>query len=381
MHVVVLGGGYAGVAVVRRLERLLPADVDLTLVSDTPDHVLQHELHRVIRRPTVANDIVVSLTRATDRTRIRVATVEYLDREDRTVSLSSGTLDYDYCVVCLGAQTAFHGLESVRERATPVKRIHHALAIREECQDVLDATTGTVRLVVGGAGLSGVQVAGELVALADERGASERTTVTLVEQRSRVAPSFPTRFGDAIAHALENAGVVVRTEETVTGADDEAVELAGDGAIPYEQLVWTGGIRGTDAMGADRPRVGPDLRLDEHTFGCGDTTRIEDTTGQLVPASAQSARRAARTAATNVARLVQRDRTGSRADADELEQFRFSAPGWVVSVGDDAVATIGSQVVTGQAAKTAKAAVGARYLLELGDRRAAMRLARLEVSG
>ncbi|AGB15398.1 NADH dehydrogenase, FAD-containing subunit [Halovivax ruber XH-70] len=381
MHVVVLGGGYAGVAAVRRLEHLLPADVDLTLATDTPDHVLQHELHRVLRRPAVANDLVVPLTQATDRTRIRVATVDGLDRENRTVSLSSGTLAYDYCVVCLGTQTAFHGLESVRERATPVKRIRHALAIRDEFRTVLDATTGSVRIVVGGAGLSGVQVAGELAALANAWDAGERTTVTLLEQRSRVAPNLPARFGEAIASTLAETGIDVRTEATVTGADDTAVELEGDGAIPYEQLVWTGGIRGTDTMAADRPRVGPDLRLDEHTFVCGDAAQIEDTTGQLVPASAQSARRAARTAATNVARLIERDRTGTPTDTAELAQFHFTSPGWVVSVGDDAVATIGSRILTGNPAKTAKAAVSARYLLELGERRAAARLARLEVGG
>ncbi|ELZ12681.1 FAD-dependent pyridine nucleotide-disulfide oxidoreductase [Halovivax asiaticus JCM 14624] len=379
MHVVVLGGGYAGVAVVRRLERLLPADVDLTLVTDTPDHVLQHELHRVIRRPAVANDIVVSVPQATDRARIHVATVEGINREHRSIDLSTGELAYDYGVVCLGAETAFHGLDGVRDRATPLKRIGHALAIRETFFDVIESTAGRVRIVVGGAGLSGVQVAGELAALTRETSVADRTTVTLLERLDTVAPGFPERFGEAISQTLEDAGVEIRTGAAVTGADDEVVEIRAGEPVQYDQLIWTGGIRGPETLGGDRPRVGPDLRLDDGTFGCGDAVRVEDTTGELVPASAQAARREARTAAANVASLVRRDRTETADKNGSLEEFQFRSPGWVVSVGDDAVATIGSRVLTGAPARAAKATVGATYLAELGERRRAIGLLRTEL--
>lgn len=378
MHVVVLGAGYAGLAVTRRLERRLPVDVDLTLVNDRPDHVLQHELHRVIRRPGVANDITVSLTRATDRARIHVATVEGIDRENRTVDLSTGSLAYDYCVNCLGAETAFYGLADVRERAIPLKRLSHALAIREAAFDAVRAS-GDVDIVVGGAGLSGVQVAGELAALAREAGEDDRVTITLLEQLDRVAPGFPERFGTAIEHRLADQAVAVRTETSVVGADDGSVAVRGGDPVPYDLLVWTGGIRGTGVTGGDRPTVGPDLRLDDRVFGCGDAVQVEDRTGEPVPASAQSARREARTAATNVARLVHRDRTSSRSEVDELAEFHFTSPGWVVSVGDEAVATIGSTILTGRPAKAAKATVGVKYLAELGERRKALGLLRTEL--
>ncbi|MFC3956903.1 NAD(P)/FAD-dependent oxidoreductase [Halovivax cerinus] len=389
MHVAVLGAGYAGLAVARRLEHLLPTACEVTIVADSPDHIVRHELHRVIRRPTVANDIAVSLPSVLDRARVRVSTVERVDREQRVVHLSRGSLEYDYCVICLGTETAFHGLDDVRERATPLKRFSHAFVIRRDVLETIDSTTGAVRVVVCGAGLSGVQVAGELTALAAERGVDDRVAVTLLEQRDRVAPGFPEPFGDAIERALTDAGVDVVTGTRVTGADeaslrvsgtDEAsVTVSGDDAVRFDQLVWTGGIRGPDALDGDRTPVGPDLRLDAHAFGCGDAVTVTDANGATVPASAQSARREARVAAANVATLVERDLMGRAAAEPALRRFRFASPGWVVSVGDDAVAWIGSQVLTGTSARAAKATVGATYLAKLGERRRALSLLRTEL--
>lgn len=60
MRVLVLGAGYAGLTLARDLERRLPADADLTVVNDSPHHLVQHEVHRAIRRPAVADAIQVA---------------------------------------------------------------------------------------------------------------------------------------------------------------------------------------------------------------------------------------------------------------------------------------------------------------------------------
>ncbi len=375
MHVVVLGGGYAGLAVTRRLERQLPADVELTLVNDSPDHVLQHELHRAVRRPAVATDITVSLTHVTDQARVHVATVETIDRDERCIELTSGRQYYDLCVVCLGAETAYYGLETVRTHATPLKRLEHARTIRADFLETIRSGSQGGRVVVGGAGLSGVQVAGELAALAREEGQSERTEIVLLEQLADVAPGFPESFQSAVRRSLEAQGVDVRTGTTVTGADGEAVDVRNGDSVEYDQLVWTGGIRGPGALDGDRPTVGADLRLDDRTFVCGDAARVLDVDDAVVPASAQSALREARTAAENVTKLVDGERAGHVVADDELAQFRFQSPGWVVSIGDDAVAKIGPKVLTGAPARAAKASVGAGYLAKIGAGRNARRLA------
>ena len=375
MHVVVLGAGYAGLTLTRLLERDLPEEVDLTIVNDSPDHLIQHELHHVIRHPEVAADVTIPLTRVLERASVRVATVEEIDRDERLIRCSSGSLSYDICAICLGADTAFYGLEGVREHATPVKRLHHADRIREEFLDVVDGTSGVSRgesaigsreprVVVCGAGLSGIQVAGELAALARDEEAM--VTITLLEQYHDVAPGFPENFRRAVRTELVDQGVEVRTDETVVRGDESFVHLDDGSRLRYDQLIWTGGIRGPDALENERPTVRSDLRLDDRTFVLGDAARVVDANGQAVPASAQSAVREARTVAENVSRIIDAELDGSVFDP-RMELFAFDSPGWLVSVGDSAVAQVGPSVVTGSSARALKTTVGVGYLSAVGD--------------
>ncbi|MFP9191750.1 NAD(P)/FAD-dependent oxidoreductase [Natronosalvus vescus] len=391
MDVLVLGAGYAGLTLTRLLEREIPDDVDITLVDESPAHLIQHELHRAIRRPDVADEITIPLADAVDRAAVRTARVESVDTDDRSVHLESTdeTLEYDVCAICLGAETAFHGLETVREHAIPLKRLHHAEMIRERTLESLERYHAgeTAHLVVGGAGLSGIQVAGELAAVLEEDGidlaSTDRASVTLLEQFDTVAPSFPPEFQRAVTDTLEGQGVTLRPNATVIGADARSVtvELSGDGrqseTLPADVLVWTGGIRGPAALDGERPVVRRDLRLEDRTFVVGDAARVVDTHGEAVPASAQSAVREARAVAENVARLVDYEREGGLFEP-RLEGFRFESPGWLVSVGDDAVAQVGPSVFTGNAAKALKTTVGVGYLSSVGAIREAVDLVQRE---
>ncbi|WP_458206270.1 NAD(P)/FAD-dependent oxidoreductase [Haladaptatus sp. NG-SE-30] len=363
MKVAVLGAGYAGLTLARKLERSLPDDIDLVVVEQTGDHLVQHELHRVVRRPSLADDILIPLEDVLD-CEIRTSRVESVDPDANRVVLDDGELAYDYAGICLGAETAFYDLPGIEEHATPLKRLDHAHEIRD---DFLTNEGG--RVVVGGAGLSGVQIAGELAAFAREE--SFDTEIVLLEQFGEVAPSFPANFQQAIRSELEARDVDVRTGTAVEHADEDEIVLIDGTELTYDQFVWTGGIRGPDALGGDRARVDSTLRLGDGTFVVGDAAQVVDGDGEPVPASAQAAVREARVVAKNIARLVD---GGDDVFDPRLQQFTFDSPGWLVSVGDGAVAQIGPTVVTGTAAKALKTTVGAGYLSSVGAVRNAVDL-------
>ncbi|MCD2202273.1 NAD(P)/FAD-dependent oxidoreductase [Halobacterium sp. KA-6] len=374
MRVVVLGGGYAGVVLTDRLEQRLPADVDLVVVDDTGDHLVQHELHRAIRHPEFAADVVVPLDDIFDRARVEVTTVERVDRDVRQVELADGTsLDYDVAAVCLGAETAYYGLPGVESHASPLKRLPDAARIRHEFENLVESGGGTA--VVGGAGLSGVQTAGELAAFAREKDAA--VDVVLLEQRETVAPSFPEQFRDAVRDELDREDVEVRTGVTVSRARAEAIETD-DGDVAYDVFVWTGGIRGPDAVGGERVNVRADFAVDDHTLVLGDAARVVDAEGTAVPASAQAAVREAKVAARNVEEVVADLREHDDGFRPRLERYTFDSPGWLVSVGDGAVAQVGPSVFRGAAANAVKSGVGASYLASAGSIRDAVGLLREE---
>jgi NADH dehydrogenase len=369
MRIAVLGAGYAGLTLARKLERTVPDDVEILVVEKTGRHLVQHEIHRAIRRPSLADDIVVELGDVLDRAEVRQAEVTDVDPDENVVSLDSGeTVEYDYAGVCLGAETAFYGLPGVEENATPLKTLDDADRIRGDFLDALDAgrPDDPSRVVGGGAGLSGVQVAGELAAFAREEGARESVTITLLEQLAEVAPAFPANFQSAVREQLEARDVEIRTGTAVAAADDETIELETGEELDYDQFVWTGGIRGPDALGGERPQVKNTLRLGDGTFVVGDAARVVDADGEPVPASAQAAVREARAVAGNIASLVEYDREGEDLFEPRLDPFAFDSPGWLVSIGDGAVAQVGPTVLTGKAAKALKTTVGAGYLSSVG---------------
>jgi NADH dehydrogenase len=370
MRIAVLGAGYAGLTLARKLERIIPDDVEILVIERTGTHLVQHELHRAIRRPSLADEIVLDLEDVLDRPVVRQAEVADLNPDAGVVSLTSGEeLGYDYAAVCLGAETAFYDLPGVEDHATPLKTLDHAERVRADFLDALessDRSNSTARIVVGGAGLSGVQVAGELAAFAREQGFGESATITLLEQMDDIAPSFPENFREAVRDQLEARDVEVRTGTAVASATDSTVELETGEAVGYDQLVWTGGIRGPAALDGERPTVKNTLRVGDGTFIVGDAARVVDADGEPVPASAQAAVREARVVAQNIASLVEYDREGDDIFEPRLEPFAFESPGWLVSVGDGAVAQIGPKVLTGAAAKALKTTVGAGYLSSVG---------------
>jgi len=394
MRVLVLGAGYAGVTLARKLESALPDD-DVVVVDDTGEHLVQHEVHRVIRKPTIADHITLDLADLFDSADVREGTVVDVDPDGNEVRLDDGTvLDYDVAAVCLGSETAFYDLPGVREHAIPCKRIEHARQIREAA---LDALAEDGHVVVGGAGLSGVQVAGELAALRDERADADpdvvdvRTegqatdggaepadsgsgktpvdglTISLVEMADSVAPAFPENFQTAVHETLLDHDVRVRTGATVERATENVVELDDGSELEYDAFVWTGGIQGPAATGGERVDARADLRVGDGTFVVGDAGRVVDGDGEAVPASAQSAIREARVAAKNVERLVEHRRSNDAgAFEPTLDRFNFDSPGWLVSIGNDAVAQVGPGGLTGRAAVALKASVGAGYLSGVG---------------
>ncbi|PSQ21723.1 NADH dehydrogenase FAD-containing subunit [Halobacteriales archaeon QS_9_67_15] len=406
MRVAVFGAGYAGLTLARELEPALPEDTELVVVDEDGSHLVQHELHRIVRHPGLADEIVVDLDEVLDRATVREATVTDVDTEAGVATLDHGDavpgagdgesteivgeptatdgethLDYDVGAVCLGAATNYYDLPGVADCAAPLKRLDHAERIRADCFDAVESASpeDPARIVVGGAGLSGVQVAGELTALAREEGLRDATEVVLLEQEATVAPRFPENFQRAVRDELARRDVRVETRRTVARADEETITFTDDETMASDQFVWTGGIRGPDALDGERPVVRNTLRYEDGTFVVGDAGRIVDTDGEAVPASAQAAIREAGVAADNIVRLVDHERSGGGGFEPRLDGYRFDSLGWLVSVGDGAVAQVGPTVVTGQAAKALKTSVGAGYLSSVGAVENAVDLVREEV--
>lgn len=364
-RVVVLGSGYAGCVAIQALERELDG-ADLTWVSDVDYHLVLHEVHRAIREPGVREKITVPVTDVkAPATAFVEGTVVGLDRVARRVHLEDGdAVPYDYLVVALGTDTAFYGIPGLADRAHTLKSLDDALAINEAVVAAGQAASGNdpSRVVVGGAGLSGIQTAGEIAELRDRDGLP--IEVTLVEALEDVMPGFDPAVQRRVRGMLEARDVEVLVDDPVTEAGADAIHFDERSSMRYDVFVWTGGITGRNALEGtsienDHERLATDGTFrtnDDRVFAVGDAAVVA-LDGEVVPPTAQAAWDAAAVAAANVARAV---------EGRSLREWSYRDKGTLVSVGDDAIAHdvlyLPVETFGGTAAAFLKKLVAARWI-------------------
>ena len=368
--VVVLGSGYAGTGAVKRLESELDGEADITWVSDVDHHLVLHESHRCIRNPEVQEKITFSVSEIkSPSTRFVQGRVEAIDTEDRQITLDDdSTIDYDYLLVGFGSQTAFFGIDGLKEHSLTLKSLDDALEIHEAITEAAREASRNdpAQVIVGGAGLSGIQSAGEIAEFRDKHRAP--LDVHLVEGLDNVFPNNDPVVQAKLRKLLEEKDVEIHTGEFIGEVDEETVYVGDEMELDYDVLLWTGGITGQDA--AETAAVDKDERSnriesasnfqtsDERVFALGDAALI-DQPGQEQPAppTAQAAWQAAEVAGENIARTIR---------GQPLKEWTYDDKGTLISVGSKAVAhdVKGLPVDTfgGPAAKALKKTVAARWI-------------------
>jgi len=377
--VMVLGSGYVGAGAIRSLQDALGHEADLTWVSEVDYHLVLHESHRCIQNPDVREHVTVPVDdiKAPNTTFLQ-ARVTGIDCERRVVELEDDELAYDYLLVGLGSRTAFFEVDGLEEHAHTLNCLDDALGIHDALAQVADEATpeDPATVVVGGAGLTGIQVAGEVAEFRDEHDVP--IEIRLIEGLEEIFPGHDESVQSALRSLLEERDVIITTGEFIGSVDEGTVHVGEDGSYDHDLLVWTGGIAGhkelADAAVEKHERnvrfeTDPTFQTsDERVFALGDAALVEQGENDHAPPTAQAAWQAATVAGENVARAVR---------GQPLEEWRYSEKGTVVSVGDDAVAhdvyiVPFVSTFSGVLARTLKKIIAVRWIRNLTDTPTAM---------
>jgi len=371
-NVVVLGSGYAGAGAINALEEALaPDEADVTWVSDVDHHLILHESHRIIRNPDIREKVTIPIDDIKrPNTRFIHSGVVDVDPVDREVHLDDDTVvDYDYLLVGIGTRTAFFGIDGLREHSLTLQSLEDALEIHEAIKEAArDATReNPAQVVIGGAGLSGIQSAGEIAEFRDKHRAP--IEITLVEGLNNVFPNNDPVVQAKLRKLLEELDVDIMTGEFIGAVDEDAVYVGEGTELAYDVLLWTGGITGQDV--AEEIEVDQDGRShrieadsdfqtsDERIFALGDAALVDQ--GETpAPPTAQAAWQAAEVAGENIARALR---------GQPLTEWSHKDKGTVISVGEKAVAhdVQGVPVETfgGSPAKVLKKGIAARWIADV----------------
>jgi NADH dehydrogenase len=363
-HVVILGGGFGGLAAAKRLRN---APVQVTLIDKSNHHLFQPLLYQVATCGLSATDIaepIRKILRKQQNATVLMADVAAVEAGEKRLRLASGeTLEYDYLLLAAGATHSYFGKEEWARYAPGLKQIEDALEIRRrvllayeqaEQTDDPEARRAWLTFVVIGAGPTGAELAGALAELSrhtlvrDFRNFDPKDAhVLLLEGSHRVLPPYPKESSRQAAEQLRKLGVEVRTDTLATRIDEDGV-VVGEERIRARTVLWAAGVAasplgatlGAPLDRAGRVKVAPDLSVPGHPeiFAVGDMVSLEQG-GKPVPGVAPAAIQMGLHAARNIQRAL---------GGEPTEPFRYRDKGSMATLGRKAaVAVLGKFRLSG----------------------------------
>jgi NADH dehydrogenase len=308
-HVVILGGGFAGLYAARRLKH---RPVRVTVVDRRNHHLFQPMLYQVATAALNSGDIAApirSVLRRQSNTEVLLGEVASVNTSERQVHLTDGTvLRYDYLLVATGAHHSYFGHDEWAQLAPGLKSLEDAVEIRQRVllaferaereRDPVRRQAYLTFVVVGG-GATGVEMAGAVAELRryalrrDFRHIDSReATVMLLEGGPRLLPTYPPSLGEKAKQDLRRLGVEVRTETLVTDIRPGAVSAAG-WTIPTHTVIWAAGNMASPILRSletpldrvGRAIVEPDCTIPGHpeVFVLGDAALFNHQEGGPLP--------------------------------------------------------------------------------------------------
>ncbi|MBN9391491.1 MAG: NAD(P)/FAD-dependent oxidoreductase [Chloroflexi bacterium] len=318
----ILGGGYGGLAVAQRLDAVSRGrtEWEITLIDRRDFHLLQVRVHEVAANTIPVEKVSIPFKELLDGRKIKFvqASIDKILPNEKQVETSAGTFDYDRLVVALGSETRYPPIPGLREHAYPMKDLDDAIKFRKaviECfrsatdpnQPPLKPVDERLTFIIGGGGLTGSELAGEMVDfcsdLAERAGLPQNCfRVVLLEGADHLLPTLDRQYGDYVRNELRQHGVLVATNAMIERVEKGTVHLKGGKVVRGNIMCWAGGIQaasvlkesGFEQLSDGRIAVDEFLRSKEYpeVYVLGDAASIKDKrTGHTVPWTAQYAER------------------------------------------------------------------------------------------
>lgn len=360
-HVVIVGGGFAGLNCARKLAS--HSGVRITLIDKNNYQQFQPLLYQVataILSPSNAAFALRNVLQSDSNVDVKLGEVTSVDLTTRTAVTADGqSYQGDFLVLAAGAQANFFGTPGADEHAYPLYSLQDGERLRSRLLAVLESVdrdpslveNGALNFVVVGAGPTGVETAGALGDMTQRtlHGVYKnldpaKAQVYLVDMVDRVLNAFSQKSQEYAARILEERGVQLRLGSAVKEVTASDVLLADGTRIATRTVIWAGGLKAASLSGHTGLKLGRGGRIDVESdfsvkgfpgvYALGDFANISGSNGKALPQLASVAQQAGRYCAKNIAAVMA---------GESGKPFEYFDKGIMAMIGRNAaVAEVGS---------------------------------------
>ena len=310
VHVVIVGGGFAGLACARKLAK--SDDVRVTLIDKNNYHQFQPLFYQLATAELGTGDVSTSIRRSLrgyTNVDVKMLEVTAADPKTRTVSSREGeSYQGDFLALAAGSQANFFGTAGAKENSFPLYSLRDAQRLRSRIlaafedadRDPRLVEQGALNFVVVGGGPTGTEITGALADMINLTMIAEypdlavqHARVYLVDHADALLGSFPVKAHGYAAHALERKGVQLRLGIGVKEVAPDHVLLSDGTSIPTRTAVWAGGVMasplaacaGLSRGHGGRIDVRPELTVEGFpgVYALGDFANVPSPVGQPLP--------------------------------------------------------------------------------------------------
>jgi NADH dehydrogenase len=298
-HVVVVGGGFAGINLAQQLYN--NPHFRVTVVDQNNYNFFPPLLYQVATGFLETSNISFpfrKLFQGKSNTSFRLGELQKIVPEEKKIVLSSGDLSYDHLVLATGTETNFFGLENVKKHALPMKTVNDAIEMRNYLLQAAEKATvisdpGERRkfgsIVIAGGGPTGVEISGMLAEMKEYVFAKDYPELNIAQIKIFLVDASPTLLSPMSQKSqrytydtLTESGVTVKLDVSVKDYVDDTVILSNGEKIETKILIWAAGVTSKVFEGMPKESYGRGRRLlvDEHNqvkgvdaiYAIGDTS-------------------------------------------------------------------------------------------------------------
>lgn len=275
--IVIIGGGFAGLNLVKRLD---PGKYRISLVDRNNFHCFPPLFYQIASSGLVSANICFPFRREIKKMKnvsYHMGHVKQIDIAAKKVTTSYETLDYDRLIIAAGSTNNYFGMENLAEETFGIKTVAEAAHTRDEildrlergaiCHDPERRRRLLTFLVVGG-GPSGVEIAGAIGEMKKYILSKEYpelkpddVTVTLIEAAPQLLGAMKKKSRDRAVKDLESLMVNVRLSTGLKSYENKYVTFADGHKEYYETLIWTAGVKGEPIPGLPPETIGRGNRI------------------------------------------------------------------------------------------------------------------------